>query len=563
MQRNEVEAVLTSIGLGSPDVWHSLSQELAGKTHFEQPRVPKKVLVRALRLQTEAIRYLVTEFDRVHDQMANMEHKARETLQLVKQVDSKLLTVENHVEDVNTKVEHLEYVHSNQVQQVEGFDSVAVEIRATREEVQNVVAKVETFHALHNDFVEQTTEKLSGMKEEHEMTKQFFEMKVKDRSNEEERELFVTSDHILHHNMSLANWIEAFEKENHRKDVALRECTDKMTKQGRNVHDMMLETRQKLNDNLCAVEDVQRVLLDKADRIRMEKIIETKYEEMCSQLDKALTNVLEEEEEYKRVSQELQQLVTHLSESKADKQDLLEVKEQVLYDSRVRQQVENLRSFIDLKMNRDDVFSALKSKADKDEILALLKNLSESMNASILQAQKSLKLPDSAIFTGKQTGYHGGREGNNRQKRTEMLPCLNREKCLSCNSQLRDLSTTSNGPISNKNPFQLASVYGGGFHLPIGTGSVEKSAVRNRSNLNKNHYSASASYLSPRTVANMASNGQLVESASEEFLVGVDGRIYQADPEVVAQVKARSYSSFKLPQASGPRKAFPVYEESD
>jgi len=506
MQRNEVDAVVTSIGLGTPDVWQKLGQELEGKTQLDQPRVSKKVLVKALRMQTEAMRYMVDEFDRLRDKMAEMEREARNTAKHV-------LTVQGQVDDVNTKVYELEVQQAKQGEQLKEIDDVAAQVRANREEVLHIAESVDKASAVHSEFVQQTEHKLTAIRDDHEVTKQFA-MKIEDRLNEEQKELFLDSDHILHNKLSLAMWMEAVEKDNRRKDDALRDCTDKMIKQGRNVQDMMLETRRTLDDNTCAVEDVQRLLLDKADRTRVDEIIESKYEEICNQLDKALASVLGEEDEFKRASQELQQLVTHLSESKADKKDLLEVKEQVLYDSRVRQQVENLRSFIDLKMNRDDVFSALKSKADKDEMLALLKSLSDGMNASIVQAQKSLNYAESAFLTGKQAGHQHGGSCNSGQKRAGMLPSLDREKCLSCNSQLRDASTPS-GPVTNKNPFQMAPVYGGGFHLPAGAGSLEKSAMRNRSNSLSNNNSASAPYLSPRTVANMASTGQLSESASE------------------------------------------------
>ncbi|RLN50156.1 hypothetical protein BBJ29_005267 [Phytophthora kernoviae] len=504
MQRNEMDSVLTSVGLGSPEIWQKLGQELEGKTQLEQPRVSKKVLVKALRMQTDAMRYMVDEFDRLRDKMAEMEREARNTAKHVERVNSKLITVQGQVDDTNNKVYELEVQQITHTEQLKQIDEVAIQVRANHDEVQQIAESVEKVNAVHSEFVQQTEQKLTVIREDHEVTKQFA-MKIEDRLNEEQKELFLDTDHILHNKLTLAMWMEGVEKDNRRKDEALHDCTDKMIKQGRNVQDMMLETRRTLDDNTCAVEDVQRLLLEKADRTRVDEIIESKYEEICNQLDKALASVLGEEDEFKRASQELQQLVTHLSESKADKKDLLEVKEQVLYDSRVRQQVENLRSFIDLKMNRDDVFSALKTKADKDEILALLKGVSESMNASIQQAQKSLNYPDSAFLTGKQTGHqHGG--GTSSQKRTGVLPSLEREKCLSCNSQLRDAASTPNGPITNKNPFQMAPV----------------------------------------------------------FLVGVDGHVYQADPEVVAQAQDRTRPSpaYKLPQAVAPRKALPVVEDA-
>ncbi|RLN57393.1 hypothetical protein BBJ28_00002695 [Nothophytophthora sp. Chile5] len=570
MQRNELDAVLTSVGLGTPEIWQKLGQELDGKTQLEKPRVSKKVLVKALRMQTDAMRYMVDEFDRLRAKMADMELESRNTAKHVERVNSRLITVQGHVEDVGTKVHELEVEQSKQSEQLKQIDEVAVQVRANNEELKQVAESVEKASAIQNEFALQTEQQFTLVREDQEVTKQFA-MKIEDRLNEEEKELFLDSNHILHDKMSLAMWMEMAEKDNRRKDEALRECTDKMLKQGRNVHDMMLETRRTLDDNTCAVEDVQRLLLNKADRTRVDEIIESKYEEICNQLDKALASVLGEEDEFKRVSQELQQLVTHLGESKADKKDLLEVKEQVLYDSRVRQQVENLRSFIDIKMNRDDVFSALKSKADKDEMLALLKSLSDGMNASIQQAQRSIKEPDSAFLTGKQAGHqHGG--GSNSQKRTGVLPSLDREKCLSCNSQLRDASGASGGPITNKNPYQMAPVFGGGFRLGDGSSSLDKSTMRSggrhRSNSlsNNNPTHASAPYLSPRTQAGLPSpdsnsRGQLSESASEGFLMGVDGHVYQADPDAIAQAQERTRS--KLPQALAPRKALPVYEGTD
>ena len=57
----------------------------------------------------------------------------------------------------------------------------------------------------------------------------------------------------------------------------------------------------------------------------------------------------------------------------------MEVKEQILYDSRVRQQVENLRTFVDLKINRDEALLELEEKADKHEMKALYNELSSSI----------------------------------------------------------------------------------------------------------------------------------------------------------------------------------------
>lgn len=379
MQRNEVDASLSStqlLGLGTPELWQRLSLELDGKTQLEKPRVSKKVLVKALRMQTDAMKFLVDEFDRLRDKMGELERENKSTQKHVERVNGKLITVQGQVEDVSVRVHEVEALQEKHGEQLKRIDEVAAHAKATRDELRGCIQRVEDVNASHEAFVSTTNNQMSALRDDQEVTKQFA-MKLEDRMNTEEKELFLDSDHILHNKLSLAMWIETAERDNRKKDEAIRECSDKMARQSKNVQDMMLETRRTLDDNTCAVEDVQRLLLDKADRARVDEAIESKYEEICHQIDKALAAVLGEEDEFKRVSQELQQLVTHLGETKADRRELLEVKEQVLYDSRVRQQVENLRAFIDLKMNRDDVFAALKNKADKDEMIALLKSLSE------------------------------------------------------------------------------------------------------------------------------------------------------------------------------------------
>ncbi|TYZ63080.1 hypothetical protein PybrP1_011768 [[Pythium] brassicae (nom. inval.)] len=565
MQRNEVDATLTAsqVGLGTPELWQRLSLELDGKTVLEKPHVSKKVLLKAVRMQADAMRYMVDEVERLHDKMSEMEREAKSTQKYVERVNTKLLTLQGQHEETNAKVYELEVVQGRQQDQLKKIDDVAAQIKSSRDELRLFQQRVDVLGANYDEFVAQTEQSFTAIRQDQEVTKQFA-MQLEDRLNTEEKELFLDSDHILHNKLSLAMWIEVAEKENRKKDEALRDCSDRMTKQGKNVQEMILETRRTLDDNTCAVEDVQRALLEKADRKRVDEAIESKYEEICNQLDKALASVIGEEDEFKRVSQELQQLVTHLSESKADRKDLLEIKEQVLYDSRVRQQVENLRSFIDLKMNRDDVFSALKNKADKDEMIALLKSLSEGMNASIVQAQKTLGEPENAFLTGKNALPHGAAHGS--QKRGGMLPSLEKERCLSCNSTLRDPATNGSGSgVVNKNPHQMTPVFGGGFAVGSPAPGDKGAAGRaggtggsgSSSSNNNNSHNHSAPYL-PSGLASSSSTriASLSDSASEGFLLGVDGHVYQGDPEIIAAAQIGGASSstasraaFKAPNA--------------
>ncbi|KAJ0400969.1 hypothetical protein P43SY_008772 [Pythium insidiosum] len=551
MQRNEVDAMLPTgvIGLGTPELWQRLSLELDGKTVLEKPYVSKKVLVKAIRMQTDAMRFLVDELERVREKLNDMEREAKNSQKQVERVNAKVITLTGHVEEVSVRVHDVEVKQSQTEQQLQRIDEVAGQVRATREELAAVAEHVELAHANHAALAEKTAQDVESLRHDQEVTKQFA-LQLEDRMNAEEKELFLASDHILHHKLSLAMWMDQMEHDSKRKDDAIREFADKMQKQTKNVQEMMLETRRTLDDNTCAVEDVQRLLLLKADRTKVDEVIESKYEEICNQLDKALASVIGEEDEFKRVSQELQHLVTHLSESKADKKELLEVKEQVLYDSRVRQQVENLRAFIDLKMNREDVFSALKNKADKDEMLALLKGLSESMNASVQQAQRSFTEAENAFLTGKNALPHTHNAPP--PKRGGMLPSLDRERCLSCNSVVREQVT---GPIVNKSPHPMAPVFGGGFHVgttaPTPLGQVKNGFNSSGTRLDGTRSTSALTTTSTKATTGMDNAG---DGSSEAFLLGVDGHVYQGDPELLAQqaqdrTPSKSNATSKLPPA--------------
>lgn len=147
------------------------------------------------------------------------------------------------------------------------------------------------------------------------------------------------------------------------------------------------------------------------------------------------------------------------------------------------------------------------------------------MSASVLHAQRSLQEPETALLTGKHLGSAGNNgicppsSSSSAQKRgSTVLPSIERERCLSCNSTIRDSGASTSGPVVNKNPFQMAPVYGGGFQLP-GPASVDKSSSLRASNST----GGSRDLLSPRTPLGSGpgllqpgnARSSLTESASE------------------------------------------------
>ncbi|KDO34931.1 hypothetical protein SPRG_00993 [Saprolegnia parasitica CBS 223.65] len=471
VQRNDLDDLLKQ-GLGSPEIWHNLSEELQGVKILEHPRVQKKVLVKAIRMQTLAMRCMSGEFDRLRDRIDVVEKEARQSQKQIEKANAKAHALEALVEAQKLRVGELEGKIVQQAKRIDLLQGLDSQIKVVRDEVRVVDLAVESQKAVLTQFVAKVENDVSSVKLEIVAAKESL-VQLEEKVNEEEEEVVLTTDVVMYNNRPLTHWFELYHEDNKRREDILRDTSDKFARQSKGIQDMMFEARKSLDDNTSAVEEVQRALLEKADRVKVDLIIESKYEEIIEQLQKAMSAINEDEDEFKRNCRDLQDLVQNLSASKADKKDLLEVKEQVLYDSRVRQQVENLRAFIDLKMNKEDVFSALKSKADRDEMQLLLKTLSDSMFVAVTKASAMGQEPDAAMLT--KHSIH---------RRSGPLPSLEKERCLACNSVL------------------AAPNYGGGFqgHAP--------------------------GYEKPQK---LLPKQPLPSLNYDSYLVGMDGHVYQGD----------------------------------
>ncbi|RHY29830.1 hypothetical protein DYB32_004825 [Aphanomyces invadans] len=391
IQRNDVDDLMFN-GLGTPELWHNLSEELQGVKVLEHPRVQKKVLVKAIRMQTMALRCMAGEFDQLRDRLEAVEKEAIHGQKQLEKVNTKVLALEAALDGAKKRVVELEADIAKEAKRIDAVEHVDGQLKANLKAVDRAVEAHKTVFDL---FVAKVDHDMGTVKAAVDATNASI-VAIETKLEQDEQVQVLTTDDIVHGNLPLSRWFEQYAEDNDRREAILKDTSDKFAKQSRGIHDMMNDTRKALDDNTTAVEDVQRALIDKADRVKVDLIIESKYEEIIEQLQKAMTAISDDEDEFKRNCRDLQDLVQNLAASKADKKyherrrlavvvddsgvcgrDLLEVKEQVLYDSRVRQQVENLRAFIDLKMNREDVLSALKNKADKDEMQLLLKTLSD------------------------------------------------------------------------------------------------------------------------------------------------------------------------------------------
>jgi hypothetical protein len=214
------------------------------------------------------------------------------------------------------------------------------------------------------------------------------------------------------------------------------------------------------------VDDLKEQMLEKCDKSRVDEKIEGKYEEIIDHLQAALSSAGDDEDEFKRVSMELQEICQQLSSSKADKRDLLELKEQVLFDSRVREQVEQLKEFLEEKMDTAEASQKLDQKPDRTEMQKLLADLKKTIGA---QMKKVVAAADDGDAGG---GGGGGGGGEGMLSATSMGGTSSSagygdKKHMYANLVWKKGKMPPPKPIVNANPEACKMSYGGGYTMKI------------------------------------------------------------------------------------------------
>ncbi|RQM26650.1 hypothetical protein B5M09_002046 [Aphanomyces astaci] len=467
IQRNDVDDLVLN-GLGTPELWHNLSEELQGVKVLEHPRVPKKVLIKAIRMQTIAMRCMAGEFDQLRDRLEAVEKDTAHGQKQLEKVNTKVLALEAALDGAKKRVVELEADIVKESKRIDAVEGLEGQLKNVRDELKFVDKAVENQKVEFGVFATRVEHEVVAVRAAVDATKASV-VALESKMEEEVEVKVLTSEDILHGNMPLSRWFDQYADDNRRREDILKDTSDKFAKQSRGIHDMMNDTRKALDDNTSAVEDVQRALIEKADRVKVDLIIESKYEEIIEQLQKAMTAISEDE-------------------------------------------VENLRAFIDLKMNREDVLSALTNKADKDEM---------HMYAAVSKSTSLSQEPETAFLTK-----------NSIHKRPGALPrfalslsihfrytfvcSLEKDRCLACNSVLA--SGLLNGPPP------MGSTYGGGFQTAAPGYDKGKGA-------------------------SMMLKPPLPSLNFDSYLLGMDGHVYHGDvdaPQPAPLVQSASDLSAKL-----------------
>ena len=184
---------------------------------------------------------------------------------------------------------------------------------------------------------------------------------------------------------------------------------------------------------------------------------------------------------------------------------MLELKEQVLFDSRVREQVEQLKEFLEDKMDKNECASSLEMKPDRSEMQKLLSDLKKTMSAQMKKVVAAAEDGDEVDGVG-----GGGGPGEAMISTSSVAPATqstsidNRVSRSSPSSRSRGGPTgrgptggsASNGsagygekkhmyanlvwkkgkipapkPLVNANPEAIKVAYGGGYSMALGSDS--------------------------------------------------------------------------------------------
>ena len=191
--------------------------------------------------------------------------------------------------------------------------------------------------------------------------------------------------------------------------------------------------------------------------------IDARYTVIVEQLEEAIRSATEDEDEFRRIANDLQMMMKKMQIGKADNREVAELKERVMVDSRMREQVDHLKSLTDMKISRDEARALVRKNATKAELQQALKKLKtqvgEDVDLRLDEYQDSVAGP--ALATSMKEIPRGSKS---------LL-------CLTCNRQLdrsrqendANRSVKANGRKSQQHAVQGpgGTSLGGGFQVRI------------------------------------------------------------------------------------------------
>lgn len=133
--------------------------------------------------------------------------------------------------------------------------------------------------------------------------------------------------------------------------------------------------------------DIKNSLLEKCDISKMHETIELKYDEIVDHLQEAISAAVEDEDEYKKVTEELKEMCKNLMMNKADKMALIEVNERLAMNKLIKEEMLTLEGRLNNKVDKNDVNAIMTEHdaGDKSQMMEVISTMAKKLERSIGQ----------------------------------------------------------------------------------------------------------------------------------------------------------------------------------
>eukprot|EP00903_Cladosiphon_okamuranus_P007597 g7368.t1 len=385
-----------------------LAGELEGKQLLEKPRVSKKVMVFALKEQNRIIGQLRRE---ANANFLLLDDRSRRTQDLVQKLLGKINSQETQLQKAEGTITTMQGEMENMRGKIEEALKLIDIAKKLEEKIVSVQHRVETHTATlkaHEtrfgeidrlagrvSIVEDALTKISG------------------------DNVFVTTDHMgepMPLNMVVQNLQVTLTEYNvkiHEQSKALRQQSEVIAKaEGQLAEGVRVKLAKNDDIDLAEIrrgqtsiaeqlDVIQQELLAKIDKSYVDEHVEARYEEIINHLHKALSSTEQDEQDFKKRANNLQNIIEQLSANKADRRELLELKQFMvsLNGQERRSSMERRRSSsgsigggdtgdgnpLTGPITRDEVFNLLEEKADRKDLEKRMAAIVTRVNNAVIR----------------------------------------------------------------------------------------------------------------------------------------------------------------------------------
>lgn len=455
------------------DVFDSISKSLKGTTRVEVPRVSRETIISVLQSHTDMLKNMKKDHNSLSEKVTRIDTATQENTE-------KLLTIEEDNAKRNSEIEELFRMNNEFSTQIEELSWKVAELYTLKKNIEEQKAFVEQLHVNFekfnkhvSSFMDETDKTMSGVLNTCKDTS--FQMaELKDYVEHFGDNLFLSSSQITVEPscgfapkpLSLTDVMKTcnnnFEDLQTQRQLHSKNIEDIHTALDSKAPDSVLVNVNTLEKKVSTIEvhlqkeeeqgigairkacdelsmAVQSMTLELAEKIDEDSvgvIVHEKYEEVVKYLQDALQSSVEDENNFKKKADEIQDMVVVLGNAKADKTEIAHLQELMVKSEALLKKVgsqmnikEKLKDFI----NKNDLADLLEMKLDKLDFEQMIAsgmfNQKRSKKLSSVPSSLPLKVMDalSGVGTGRHSENTTGRDTGGREQSPVPIITLGRQ----------------------------------------------------------------------------------------------------------------------------------------